>query len=50
MTRVGVAQGEVVLPLRQLNSIAKFQTWVREHPAKSPADEWVRLPRVVYSH
>lgn len=43
---IGVAQGEAVQPFRQLGSIAEIQTWVREQAAKTPAAEWIRLPRV----
>ena len=43
---VGVAQGEAVEPFQQLGSIAEIQAWAREAARPSPADQWVRLPRV----
>ena len=43
---IGVAQGEVVQPFRQLGSIAEIQEWVRGQAAKAKEGEWIRLPRV----
>src|SRR5262245_33082009 len=42
----GAAQGEVTQPFKQLHSIGEIQDWVREQVAKTPKDEWIRLPRV----
>jgi predicted amidohydrolase YtcJ len=43
---IGVAQGEVLEPFKQLRSIAEIQVWTRDAAKKTPAGEWVRLPRV----
>lgn len=43
---VGVAQGEVQQPFRQLRSIDEIQDWVRAEKEKTPAGQWIRLPRV----
>lgn len=43
---VGVAQGEVTQPFKQLRSIGEIQDWVRLAAKETPAGEWIRLPRV----
>jgi predicted amidohydrolase YtcJ len=43
---IGVAQGEVQQPFRQLRSIGEIQDWVREEAKRTPEDQWIRLPRV----
>jgi predicted amidohydrolase YtcJ len=42
----GAASGEVNLPFTQLHSIGEIQEWVRKQMAATPADKWIRLPRV----
>lgn len=43
---LAAAAGEVVEPFVQLTSVADIQRWVREHAARTPADQWIRLPRI----
>ena len=43
---IGVAQGEVTQPFKQLRSIAEIQDWVRAAAQETPAGQWIRLPRV----
>lgn len=42
----GAARGEASQPFVQLGSIAEIQQWVRDQAAQTPADQWIRLPRV----
>ncbi len=43
---LGAAAGEVVEPFVQLTSVADIQRWVREAARRTPAGDWIRLPRI----
>ena len=46
MHATDAARNEVTHPFVQLKSIAEIQDWVRRQASRTPAGEWVLLPRV----
>jgi len=43
---LGVARDEAVQPFIQLSSVPEIQQWVREQARKTPAGEWIQIPRI----